>query len=320
MSVALLLRVTALVALAFGLMALAVGDGGRFARSDPAGSNRAPASRTRVVLLGTGTPNADPDRSGPAVAVVVDDRAYLVDLGPGVVRRAAAAHRAGIKALAVDNLERAFITHLHSDHTLGYPDFIFTPWVLERDQPPLVYGPRGLQSMTDNLLAAYEEDIRVRLEGLEPANALGYKVEVHEVEPGVIYEDELVRVTAFEVIHGSWKQAFGYRFEGPDRTVVISGDTRPAEAIAEHCQGCDILVHEVYSDAGFRRRDPIWQRYHSSFHTSARELGQIARDARPGLLVLYHQLLWGSTPAELLGEIEAVYDGAVVYGRDLDVF
>jgi ribonuclease BN (tRNA processing enzyme) len=289
------------------------------ARVEPAARPQS-ASRTRVVLLGTGTPNADPDRSGPAVAVVVDGRAYLVDLGPGVVRRAAAAQRAGVEALAVPKLDIAFITHLHSDHTLGYPDFIFTPWVLERDHPANVYGPPGLKEMTVHLLAAYEQDVRIRIDGLEHANTEGYKVEVHEIEPGLVYEDDLVRVIAFPVQHGSWKEAFGYRFETPDRTVVISGDTRPSPAIVENCHGCDILVHEVYSVAGFRRRTPVWQRYHSSFHTSAHELGEIAAAARPGLLVLYHQLLWGSTPERLVQEVKSAYEGAVVYGSDLDVF
>ncbi|MEE9134013.1 MAG: MBL fold metallo-hydrolase [Gemmatimonadota bacterium] len=158
-----------------------------------------PAARTRIVLLGTGTPNADPDRSGPAVAIVVDDTPYLIDLGPGVVRRAAAAYRAGVEGLKVSNLKTAFITHLHTDHTLGYADFIFTPWVLERDAPAEVYGPRGLEAMTGHLLAAYEEDIRVRIDGLEPVNTGGYRVNVHEVEPDLIYEDERVRVTAFPV-------------------------------------------------------------------------------------------------------------------------
>lgn len=276
--------------------------------------------RTRVVLLGTGTPNADPSRSGPAVAVVVDDTPYLVDLGPGIVRRAAAAAERGIEALRVSNLHIAFITHLHTDHTLGYPDFIFTPWVLERDVPAEVYGPSGLQAMTEHLLAAYEEDVRLRLEGLEPANPDGYKVNVHEIEPGLIYEDARVRVAAFPVQHGSWPQAFGFRFDTPDRTIVISGDTRPSATIAENCQACDVLIHEVYSQAGFERREPVWQRYHAAFHTSSHELGEIARRARPGLLVLYHQLLWGSTPEDVLAEIATVYDGPVAYGNDLDVY
>src|ERR1700676_265326 len=106
------------------------------------------ASHTQIVLLGTGTPRADPQRSGPATAIVVNDTAYLVDVGPGIVRRAAAAYDKGIKGLAVPNLQTAFITHLHSAHTVGYPDLIFTTWVQGRHGPLKVYGPTGLQAMT----------------------------------------------------------------------------------------------------------------------------------------------------------------------------
>jgi len=122
---------------------------------------------TQVVVLGTGNPNADPDRSGPALAVVVNGRAYLVDCGPGVVRRAAAAARNGMAALAATELRIVFITHLHSDHTLGYPDLIFSPWVLGRSEPLEAYGPHGLKSMTDHVEQAWKEDVRVRREGLE---------------------------------------------------------------------------------------------------------------------------------------------------------
>ncbi len=295
------------------------GDGGGdAARNAP--EQPLPSRRTQVVLLGTGTPNAEPDRSGSALAIVVDGTPYLVDLGPGVVRRAAAAQRNGVEGLAVSRLKTAFITHLHSDHTLGYADFIFTPWVLERDVPAEVFGPPGLRVMTDHLIAAYEADIRIRLDGKEPANSEGYKVNVHEIGPGLAYEDENVRVTAFAVEHGSWEHAFGYRFETPDRTIVISGDTRPTESIIEACRRCDILVHEVYSQAGFERREPVWQSYHASSHTSSVGLGEIAARAQPGVLVLYHQLLWGATPDELMAEIRSVWDGVIVYGNDLDVF
>src|SRR2546423_8571930 len=118
-------------------------------------------SSTRVVLLGTGTPNADPDRFGPSVAIVVGDASYLVDFGAGVVRRAAAAERSGIPALAAPRLTRAFATHLHSDHTLGLADLILTPWILERSAPLSVYGPRGLRAMANHLVKAYSEDLRV---------------------------------------------------------------------------------------------------------------------------------------------------------------
>src|SRR5215467_4815388 len=90
-------------------------------------------TRTKVVLLGTGTPTPDPDRSGPATAIVVDDSAYLVDFGPGVVRRAkAAVLDRNIAALEPSNLKVAFVTHLHSDHTAGYPDLILTGWTAGR--------------------------------------------------------------------------------------------------------------------------------------------------------------------------------------------
>ena len=278
-------------------------------------------SRTKVVMLGTGTPNADPDRYGPAVAVVVDDVSYLVDAGVGVVRRAAAAERAGIAALGATKLTHAFITHLHSDHTLGLADLILSPWVLERNASIVLIGPNGLRPMTDHLVAAYAEDIRVRTTGGEPAHKYDpRKVVVNEVVPGIVYRDERVVVTAFAVKHGAWDQAFGYRFQTPDRTIVISGDTGPDSRIDEQCQRCDVLVHEVYSEAGLAKRPPEWQAYHSRYHTSSRQLGAIASRAQPALLVLYHQLIWSSTEDELLKEVSSVYSGRVVSAKDLDVF
>ena len=109
---------------------------------------------TQVIVLGSGMPAADPDRFGPAVAIVSNGTAYLVDCGSGVVRRAAAAQRNGIPALEASKLNTAFITHLHSDHTIGYPDLILSPWVLGRDGPLNVYGPAGLKEMTDHILEA----------------------------------------------------------------------------------------------------------------------------------------------------------------------
>lgn len=152
-----------------------------FAFSD---DGTAKQSNTTVVVLGTGTPSADPERSGPSVAVVVNDHAYLVDCGPGVVRRAAAAEKNGFEALKPTQLNIVFMTHLHSDHTLGFPDLIFSPWVLGRKEPVQAYGPRGLRSMTRHIEKAWGEDIRIRRNGLEQANATGYKVVVHEISPG----------------------------------------------------------------------------------------------------------------------------------------
>jgi ribonuclease Z len=274
----------------------------------------APKAPTKVILLGTGTPNAVPERSGPATAIMVNNEVYLVDCGPGIVRRAAAAK------LPMPALKRVFITHLHSDHTLGYPDLIFSPWVLNRAAPLEAYGPPGLRSMTGHLLAAYEEDIEMRLTGGEPSNKTGHQVNVKEVQPGVIYKDANVTVKAFAVPHGSWKHAYGYRFETPDRTIVISGDTTASEAMIEQARGADVLIHEVYSEAGFATRPAEWKKYHAAFHTSSRDLARIAQKAQPKLLILYHVLLWGETEEQLLHEIRGKYRGPVVVGKDLEVY
>jgi ribonuclease BN (tRNA processing enzyme) len=280
--------------------------------------------RTRVVLLGVGTPNADPERSGPATAVVVDDRTYLFDSGPGIVRRAAQAARdREIPALQPPNLSRVFLTHLHSDHTVGLPDLLLSPWVLDRIEPLAVYGPPGTEAMMSAIMDAWSADVGVRLNGLEPRgdNPDGHRAVARDVEPGVVYEDDLVTITAIRVIHGSFEMPLAYRIEGPDRTVVISGDAAPSESIVEACGGCDVLVHEVYSAERFRTRPPEWQRYHASFHTSTTELAELANRARPGMLVLYHQLFWGTDDDGMVAEIRAAgYAGPLASGRDLDVY
>ena len=286
----------------------------------PPGGVPADTTAMRVVMLGTGTPNADPERSGPAVAVVAAGRAYLVDCGPGVVRRAAAAARLGFPALEADRLSIVFVTHLHSDHTLGLADLMLSPWVLERRVPLEVYGPPGIRAMTRHVLAAYEEDIRIRQEGLEPEKHEGWRANAHEVREGVVYRDSNVTVSAIAVPHANWKHAFGYRFESRGRVVVVSGDTRASDAIVRACDGCDVLVHEVYSAARFEERPPEWQRYHADAHTSTRELAALATRARPRLLVLYHQLFWGATDDDLVREVRSGYAGAVVSARDLGVY
>ena len=114
-----------------------------------------------------------------------------------------------------------------------------------------VYGPKGLKSMTAHILEAYQEDIAIRRKDKKalgvPEQADGYRVRAHEIKPGVVYKDENVKVTAFLVRHGAVPQAFGYRFETPDRTIVISGDAAPSQSIIDNCRGCDVLIHEAYS-------------------------------------------------------------------------
>ncbi|MHA2026790.1 MAG: MBL fold metallo-hydrolase [Candidatus Thorarchaeota archaeon] len=268
---------------------------------------------SKVILLGTGTPNIDPDRSGPSVAIVIGDSTYIIDFGPGVVRRAMAA---GIKP---KSMTRAFLTHLHSDHTIGYPDLILSPAVEGRLDSLEVYGPKGLVEMTNLIQKAYMIDMRERIEGLEPANEEGYVVNAHEIREGIIYKDDNLEVEAFRVDHGAL-DAFGFKFVTPDKRIVISGDTRPSLNLIEKSMDCDILIHEVYSSVGLNERSEDWIKYHTSVHTSTIELAEIANKVKPGILVLYHQLFWKRTEEELLKEITERYGGRVVSGKDLDVF
>ena len=281
------------------------------------------AEPMQLVILGTGTPNADPERSGPALAIIKNEKSYIVDTGAGIVRRAAAASiKHNLNSLKASNLQTAFLTHLHSDHTVGLADIILSPWVLERKQPLQLFGPIGTQKMTTNIHQAYEQDINMRMGGLEPANPDGYKVNVTEIlKPGIVLENADIKVEVISVAHGSWKQAFGYTFSDGDRKIVISGDAKPSPEIVEAAKGADILVHEVYSIQGFKKREKNWQTYHASFHTSTIELAEIAKQAKPKLLVLYHQLYWGFTDEDLIKEIkDAGYEGEVISASDLDLY
>ena len=284
-----------------------------------------PAKDVQIVLLGTGTPTPNPDRQGPSLAIVVNRKAYLVDAGTGIVRQANGAFQRGISALQPPALDIAFLTHLHSDHTLGLADLLLTPWVQGRTTPLQLYGPSGTKAMADHILEAYQEDIRVRTTGLENGNRTGYKVEAHEVRPGTVYQDENVTVKALQVKHGSWKEALGYRFDADSKSIVISGDTSPAESVATACDGCDALIHEVYSGKGPNPGKPSlsveqWMKYESEFHTSAAELGELAARAKAKMPILTHWTLLGDTKQDdMVREIRHKYSGPVIVGRDLEM-
>jgi ribonuclease BN (tRNA processing enzyme) len=303
-----------------------------FARHSASSAQSVQGTKTQVVMLGTGTPLPDPQRSGPSTAIVVDDIPYIVDAGTGVVRRAAAARDKGVKALEPTNLRIAFLTHLHADHTLGLPDLILTPWIMGRKEPLELYGPPGTREMVAHILQAYDVDIKVRTEGLEHSNRTGYKVNVHEITPSVVYKDANITVKAFNAYHGSPQNTFGYRFETPGRVIVISGDATAKSDMLQNCSGCDVLIHEVYTQASFDRVSPEWKQYRQAFHTSTRQLAEIANKAKPKLLVLYHRANPGCDQArtqecpeagseeQALKEIRELYRGKVVAGHDLDVF
>lgn len=312
----------------FATVLTLVGPGAALSSASPE-AIPSPPSTTQIVLLGTGNPPADPDRSGPATAIVVNGTPYLIDMGAGIVRRAkSAVIERGVTGLDPLKLRVVFVTHLHSDHTVGFPDLWLTPWVLGRRFPLEVFGPTGLSAMTRHLMEAYRADFEVRTKdrkvygGRTVAEAHG--VNAHEINPGVVYRDANVTVTAFRTNHGM--PSFGYRFDTPDRSIVISGDTTPTQATIDACNRCDVMIHEVLTREWLANR-PDFVRYAADHHTTTTQLVDLATKAKPRLLILYHGSISlrpnvdkeRSSPAALLREMSD-YGGQVVVGRDLDVY
>ena len=290
---------------------------------------------TKVVMLGTGNPQPDPNRRGPGVAIVVNDQPYIVDAGEGIWRATGKANPlfgGTIKGLAHNNLTRSFITHLHSDHTVGLPSLILSPWTEGRSEPLEVWGPPGTAHMVENILEAYEADIAARRFDPQQLNDTGWRAVGHDVpETGLVYQDDNVTVEAFKVVHGTWSVAFAYRFTTPDKVIVVSGDVRPSEGILEASRGADILIHEVI---GIDDRDKQpWGKSRNTpldlgnvaelFHTTTEQLAELANEVKPGLLVLYHEQNWSDpyNPDALAEEIQRYgYDGEVISARDQDIY
>tara|TARA_Y100001970_G_scaffold277608_1_gene382072 strand:- start:6576 stop:7475 length:900 start_codon:yes stop_codon:yes gene_type:complete len=277
---------------------------------------------TKLAILGSGTPNPDPNRNGSSYAVITNGKAYLVDFGPGVIRNASALSPSwggNLEAMEIRNLNYAFLTHIHSDHSAGLSDLILSPWVLDRDETLKLFGPKGLKDMAYFITKAYKQDINYRINGSQPANLTGYKTEVTEISEGKIYEDKNVIVEAFMNNHGDLDNSFGFVFTTKDKKIVFSGDTSYSKRIIEKAQNADILVHEVYSEEGFQKKTKDWQVYHKAHHTSSIDVGIIAKKSRPKKLVLSHILFWGSDKESILKDVKLNYEGEVIIAEDLMV-
>jgi ribonuclease Z len=239
-----------------------------------------------------------------------------------VIRRIAALSPnwgGSIEGMNVIKLEHAFLTHIHSDHTAGLSDLLLTPWIMGRENKLNLFGPAGLEGMALSLLDAYKDDIDYRMNGTQPSNETGYKFHFTELDNGIVFKDDKLTVEAFKVNHGEFEDAYGFRFTSKDKVIVFSGDTGPSESLESYAKDADILVHEVYSYAGFLKKTKDWQIYHKSHHTSTYEVGEIASRAKPKLLVLSHILFWGADEQDILEETRTTFSGKIKIAEDLMV-
>ena len=263
----------------------------------------------QLVLLGTGYPYPSADRAGPACAVEVGKKLFVVDAGRGSVMRLAAAGNPW------DSIAAVFLTHLHSDHIDGLPDLFHCAWEFGNGTPFQLYGPKGTQTVADGIIQFYGPDIHIRRDLTEKLPALGAKIDVHEIQEGVVYEAPgKVKVTAFLVDHRPVEPAFGYRFDDGTHSIVITGDMRPNPNLIRYAAGADILVHEAYvglsssSNTRWSIRD---------YHSSAKEAGEAAEKAKVKILVLTHLIPGNATEQDFLNEARLAFSGKIIVGRDL---
>lgn len=262
----------------------------------------------RVVLLGTGSPQPQMTRFGPSILVEAGGERLVFDGGRGALQRLA--------QIGISDVNRLFVTHLHSDHVVGIPDLYLTGWLIGQRQVPFtVRGPEGTTAMMNHLREAFAVDIGFRISD-DKRSAEGARVDVKDITEGVAFEGGGVKVTAFEVDHGPVKPALGYRVDYGGHSVVVSGDTRVSENLIAHARGADLLIHEVAAIQGqTEATSPIL-----AHHTTPEQAGEVFSRVHPKLAVYSHFAVRGFTDEQLVQMTRRTYQGALVVGSDLMAF
>jgi ribonuclease Z len=267
-----------------------------------------------VTLLGTGCPPPVMNRFGPSTLIEAGDQKLLFDAGRGALQR--------LTQLGVPwrEVRGVFLTHLHSDHVVGFPDLWLTGWLIapSRTVSLPVWGPRGTVHLMAHLQEAFSYDIGIRVDNDGVARD-GAILMPEDVDEGVIYEDGGVTVTAFEVDHAPVTPAFGYRIDYAGRSVVLSGDTRVSETLIRYAQSVDVLVHEVFVPETLERAGvpPARAANIVAYHATPAEVGEVFRRTSPRLAVYSHICMPTATDDDLLPATRTAYGGPLELGEDL---
>lgn len=267
----------------------------------------------KVTLLGTGYPRPVIERFGPSILVEAGKEKLLFDCGRGATMR--------LYQLKVPfaDVTALFLTHLHSDHTVGIPDLYLTGWIFGRKGPLRVWGPAGTAEMMSHLQQAYQFDIHVRRDVDEKLPAQGAIVVAKDIEQGVVYENGDLKVTAFTVDHAPVKPALGYRIDYAGHSVVLSGDTRYSENLIRFAQGSDLLIHEVLDPEAYRASDQMYSAEQKQkvidHHTTPEQAGTVFSQVKPKLAVYSHIVPFDAR--DIVAHTRKTYSGPLEVGEDL---
>jgi ribonuclease Z len=268
----------------------------------------------KVTLLGTGTPQPVMERFGSSILVQAGSETLLFDAGRGCMQRLLQ-----IKC-SYNKIDALFLTHLHSDHIVGIPDLWLTGWLISKRAIPLmVFGPKGTDEMIRHLQEAFAFDIKMRIED-DKAPEEGSRLLVTEIEQGLIYEKNGVKVIAITVDHFPVVPAFGYRIEYNGHSVVLSGDTRYSENLIKYAIGTDLLIHEVaIAPDTLSKSDPKYNIL--AHHTTPEQASKVFNEVKPKLAVYSHIVkIYGMNEQDILKRTKASYSGKIVIGEDLMSF
>ena len=271
------------------------------------------ATDFKVTLLGTGAPRPVMSRFGPSILVEAGKQKLIFDCGRG------AAQRLYQLKIPFSDITGLFLTHLHSDHTVGIPDLWLTGWTMGRSTPLPVRGPEGTKAMMQHLQEAYAFDIHIRRDVDTKLPAAGAEVIAEDIQEGFVYQKDDVKVTAFLVDHGDIRPAFGYRIDYAGHSVTLSGDTRPSENLIKFAQGTDVLIHEVVDPSAFAglssSDNPEQRKKIVGHHTTAEEAGTIFARVKPKLAV-YSHIVPPDVP-DVIPHTRKTYQGPLEVGEDL---
>ena len=282
----------------------------------------AEADDIKLTFLGTGAPRPSHDRYGPAILVEAGDYKIMVDAGPGMRERL---FQAGGFEILTD-VDHLLITHLHFDHTISAPGLWLTGWLFGRKTPMKVFGPTGTAAMMADFEQAYDWDIRYRK--IVGVHEDGSQLLATDVESGVFFDKDGLKITAFNVEHmpinietgeslGLEGATLGYRIDYRGRSVLFSGDTRstPSSEIIPFGKGVDVLIHETQVPAPGNSPEAILANVSLSVHSSPAQVAYVFGQTRPRLGVYSHIIPPEITSDELLGLTD--YDGNMLVAEDL---